>query len=129
MIKRLIFYLIGLCLVVALILYNFGVRRVELGTEFISFLTNVSRNSANFKLEIPQIPLIEIPHDTEWWDILGILSSIGNMFVGLVNTLASVINWVLGAIAWIISLVQCFFEFITQLSTQVPNVPSLSLMV
>lgn len=102
MIKKIIFSIIFVCLLIAIPLALLGIKRVELGTPFLSFMQNCSYELNDFKIAIPEIPHVPSPYESgAWYDFLRALVSMVNFIVNICNV----------AITFMNSIMQ-FFQFL-----------------
>ena len=103
MIRKIIFSSIFVLLLFSISLYLFGVRRVELGSTFLSFMKNCSRELENFKISIPNIPSIPLMDEVN--GILIVVDLLTKFFNGLIN----VINFIILILNTVIQVLQFLF--------------------
>lgn len=111
MIKKIVFSLIFLCMLIAIPLALLGIRHVSVGGAFLSFLRGCSMELNQYKVAIPNIPNVPTPQETGgWWDVLGVLVSIANGVIGICNFAINFMNT-------IVQLLQFVFIIIRRLIT------------
>lgn len=120
MIKRIVFYLMFALLVIAFVLSFVGVKKVEFGDDYYNFLNNLSQRYNSWQFSIPNIPKIS-KIDTAGngvFDAVSFFKWFGNVFVGLLNAMITVINviilifnTVIHVIQFISTLVYCVIDF------------------
>lgn len=111
MIKKIVFSLIFVCMLIAIPLALMGIRHVNVGGPFLSFLRGASLELNQYKVGIPTIPNVPTPQETGgWWDVLQVLVSIANGFVGICNFAITFMNT-------IVQLLQFVFIIIRRLIT------------
>lgn len=111
MIKKICFSLIFVCMLIAIPLALMGIKHVGVGGPFLSFLRGASMELNQYKVGIPNIPSVPTPQETGgWWDVLGVLVSIANGFIGICNFAITFMNT-------IVQLLQFVFIIIRRLIT------------
>lgn len=88
-----------------------GIKYVSVGGPFLAFLRGCSYELNQYKVAIPNIPSVPKPQQTGgWWDVLQVLISIANGFVGICNFAIMFMNT-------IVQLLQFVFIIIRRLIT------------
>lgn len=99
-IKKVFVWLIPICATIALVLYSFGIERVEFDDKYYRFFQGVLQIEDQFKLYIPNIPVIE-PIGNGFLDVIvGFL----NGLTGVINVLISIFNMAIKVIVFLISI-------------------------
>lgn len=117
MIKRIIASIILICLFIAIPLALMGYKKVELGAPFLALMNNVSKDLAEFKIEIPSIPMIPKYELQEASGGLEVLINILNALINFVNMLITIVNALVTCINVVIQLLQVIFLVIKNLVT------------
>lgn len=125
MFKRIIAVIMLLCLLIAVPLALLGIKRVELGEPFLALMHAVTKDLNNFKVEIPDIPLIDFGDKVgAGWDVIKAIASFFNFFIRIINVFILLINIVIQLFQVIFLVVRHLITFKDTLqSYQVPNIP------
>lgn len=111
MLKKIALSGILLCLFIAIPLALLGIRRVEIGTPFVTFMRTVSQDLQQYKIAIPTIP--NIPSVDEFkgaWLILDVVIKFFNFIINICNFAITFMNV-------IIQFIQMLFIIIKRLIT------------
>lgn len=104
MIKKNLFsiftWLIVPCLFIALFLYSIGVERVEFDDKYYRFFSSVLQVQEQWKLNIPNIPLIPSMGN----DFIDFLFGFINGLTNVINILINLTNVVINMLQFIISI-------------------------
>lgn len=107
MIKKIAFSLIFVCMLIALPLALMGLHHVSVGGAFLSFLKGANAELQQFKFEIPSIPSVPTPAESGgWWDVLGVLVSIANAFIGFCNFAISFMNVLIAIVQFVVIMIR-----------------------
>lgn len=107
MIKKIIFTLIFVCMLIAIPLALMGIRYVNVGGPFLSFLRGASNELNQYKVGIPEIPSVPLPQESGgWWDVLGVLVSIANGFIGICNFAIMFMNTIVQLLQFVFILIR-----------------------
>ena len=122
MIKRIIFSLFFVCLIIALPLGILGVKRVEIGLPFLTFLRETEQDCALINIQIPTVSELPTPPVFEWYDVvLNLLKMVCNFFIDIYNFLVNILNALISAIKFLIILIRNLFRLKDILYTQYIN--------
>ncbi|MBO4667848.1 MAG: hypothetical protein J5666_06990 [Bacilli bacterium] len=112
MIKKICFSLIFVCMLIALPLALMGIHHVSVSGPFLAFLKGTNLELEQFRFEIPSIPNVPTPGETGgWWDVLGVLVSIANMFIGVCNLAISFMNVIIAIVQFVVIFVRRLIMF------------------
>lgn len=114
MLKKILTFVLLPMLFIALFLYFFGVRKIELGNDYYLFMAGVSKNFENWKFTIPNIPTIPKMENAEGFVlILNAFISFVNGFVQFINILITVTNSIVQLLQFVITLVYTLIDWFT----------------
>lgn len=117
MIKKIIFSLIFVCLIVAIPLAVMGIKKVELGEPFLAFIRVTADDAERWKLSIPEIPKIPVFSDASGFElVLNALIKFINVIIWLLNAIRSVINLIIGFLQFFFFLIKNLFNLSDTLS-------------
>lgn len=112
MIHKIIASLFLVCLFIAIPLSLMGIERVELGEPFLAFMSTCNHELSQFKIEIPDIPLIPQFDDASGFLlVLDVLIKFVNMIIQLINIIADVVNVVIQLLQFIFIIVKNLINF------------------
>lgn len=117
------------CLFAILLSINNIEGPIWFGNQFRSFIVSCNRELENFKIEIPNLTLLDIgdaPSIDESPVIWVVLWNIGNFFVSISNFLIPVLNVVISFLNVAIQLIQFAYVFIKNIGTLKDMLISLS---
>ena len=119
MIKKVIFAGVVLCLFIAIPLALMGIRHVELGQPFMTFLRNCNLELNQYKVEIPDIPKIPTPPNPSGWQlILKAFVSFMNFFVDVINVFTSIISTIIQLFQFIAIMIKNLITLKDSLANQ-----------
>ena len=114
MIKKISISLIFVCLIIAVFLMVAGVRSVELGVPFYTFMKSITREVDNSPIQIPDIP--PIPHtdiSTDGWNnVLNVLIDFVNFLTTILNFVIAILNFVIRVLTFLFLIIKNFRSFI-----------------
>lgn len=117
MIKRISLAFLGSMLMIAFALYLLGMRKVELGQPFLSFLKSCAIELNDIKFEIPDIP--QVPKlDNQ----LGYFTSVINVLINFLNGFVAFLNFFVMVINEFIKVLTFLFIVLKNLGTFINNV-------
>lgn len=118
MIKKICIALIAVSLFIAIPLALVGIKKIELGPAFMSFMNRVSADLEVWKVQIPNIP--NIPKYSDATGFLVVL----NALIKLVNTLTSLINILSTILNVVIEVLQFMCTLLWDLRYLIDNMKS-----
>lgn len=119
MIKKITIVSIFLCLLIAIPLSLLGIKKVEIGPAFMSFMNTCNKDLNSFKIAIPNIPKIPSPPNLNgFWAILNAFISFGNFIIGVFNVGITFLNIIIQLIEFLIIVIKNLTSFKDVLSTQ-----------
>lgn len=93
MIKRISLAFLGSMLMIAFALYLLGMRKVELGQPFLSFLKSCAIELNDITFKVPDIPQVSKLSDVNgFFTIINVLINFLNGFIAFLNFFVMVIN-------------------------------------
>lgn len=111
MLKRIVAISTLVCLFIAIPLAIMGIKRVDLGQPFLALMKAVNSDLQNYRIEIPNIPLIPLGSQSGGgWEVLKVVVNFFNFFIQIINIFIQVFNV-------IIQLFQCIFLVVRHLIT------------
>lgn len=118
MIKKICASLILISLFIALPLAAMGIKRVDLGPAFLSFMNRVSTDLEGWKVDIPSIPMLEPMTEGNNMDAV-------NFFVSFANFIFTILNVVILLLNVVIQLVQFICTLIWDLRLLIENLEAI----
>lgn len=118
MINKILVSYLFVSLLLAMSLALLGVDNIQLGSYLQSFIVNTSREMATYRLEIPEIPTIEVIdflplQDVDFWQaVLNFLINFGNVIVRFINGVIQILNFIVMILNFLIQALEFIFLLI-----------------
>lgn len=108
MINKICFSLFTLCMFIAIPLALAGFERVELGQDFLMFMSKCSIELDSYKIAIPEIPMIgSLDTNGDFWlNIVNGLINFVNFISRILNVLTTILNVIIQVLEFIIIVVK-----------------------
>lgn len=119
MARKIITFLLLPMLILAFFLAFAGVKKIEFGNSYYTFIKNVSDSYDSWSLTIPDIPKISkfelLDTDLSFWErLFEMFKMVANFFITLINIIISVVNFLAGVVNVIINVLQFIFTLLYQ---------------
>lgn len=116
---KIITFLLLPMLILSFFLAFAGIKHIEFGNSYYTFMQNVSNSYNSWSLTIPDIPKINkftiLDTDLSFWEqIFEMFKMVANFFIILINIIISVVNFLSGVVNVVVNVLQFIFTLIYQ---------------